>query len=131
AASQPIFQGGAIDAGAELARAQYDQALAAYRQTVLVAFQEVEDALSSLAVLARQSEAQDHVVKAAQEAMTLARRRYEEGLSSLLDLLDAQRSLIAAQRGASLIYRDRLLASVLLLRALGGGWSPAPARQTP
>jgi outer membrane protein TolC len=58
--------------------------------------------------------------------MTLARRRYEEGLASLLDLLEAQRSLILTQRGASLIYRDRLLASVLLLRALGGGWNSSP-----
>lgn len=130
AASQPIFAGGAIDANADIAKAQYDQTLAAYRQTVLVAFQEVEDALSSLAVLARQSEAQDQAVKAAQEAMMLARRRYEEGLASLLDLLDAQRSLIATQRIASLIYRDRLLASVLLLRSLGGGWTfEAPSGQ--
>ncbi|HLY09654.1 MAG TPA: efflux transporter outer membrane subunit, partial [Planctomycetota bacterium] len=133
AASQPIFQGGAIDATADIARAQYEQSLAAYRQTVLVAFQEVEDALSSLEVLARQSEAQDQAVKAAQEALTLARRRYEEGLSSLLDLLDAQRSLIVSQRVASLLYRDRLLASVLLLRSLGGGWrpDPEPSRKSP
>jgi len=125
-ASQPIFQGGALDANAAIARAQYDQTLAGYRQTVLVAFQEVEDALSSLQVLARQSESQADAVKAAQEAMTLARRRYEEGLASLLDLLEAQRSLLLTQRAASLIYRDRLLASVLLLRALGGGWNSSP-----
>jgi len=126
AASQPIFQGGAIDANSEIARAQYDQALAGYRQTVLIAFQEVEDALSSLTALALQSEAQDQAVKAAQESVTLARRRYEEGLASLLDLLVSERSLIVAQLGASLIYRDRLLSSVLLLRALGGGWTPSP-----
>ena len=133
AASQPLFAGGAIEGGADVAKAQYEETLAAYRQTVLVAFQEVEDALSSLTVLARQSEAQDQAVKAAREAMALARRRYEEGLASLLDLLDAQRSLIGTQRTASLIYRDRLLASVLLLRSLGGGWAAGsvPAEKTP
>lgn len=82
--------------------------------------------MSSLTALALQSEAQDQAVKAAQESVTLARRRYEEGLASLLDLLVSQRSLIVAQLGASLIYRDRLLSSVLLLRALGGGWTPSP-----
>jgi multidrug efflux system outer membrane protein len=128
-ASAPLFQGGAIDATVDVARAQYDEAVAAYRQSVLVAFQEVEDALSSLSVLERQAAAQDQALKAAQQAVTLARRRYEEGLASLIDLLDTQRSLLQAQRGASLIYRDRLLASVLLLRALGGGWNPNPAQE--
>jgi multidrug efflux system outer membrane protein len=126
AASAPLFQGGAIDATLDVAGAQYVQTVAAYRQTVLVAFQEVEDALSSLVVLARQSEAQDQAVRASREAVALARRRYEEGLASLLDLVDAQRSLLATQRGANLIYRDRLLASVLLVRAMGGGWSARP-----
>lgn len=124
--SAPLFQGGAVDAGVDVARAQYVQSVAAYRQTVLVAFQEVEDALSSLAILARQAQAQDDVVKSAQDATALARRRYEEGLASLLDLLDAQRSLLGAQRAANLIYRERLLSCVLLLRALGGGWQPKP-----
>ena len=127
AVSAPIFQGGALDAGVDVARAQYVQALAVYRQTVLVAFQEVEDALSTLSVLARQAEAQDRAVQSSREATTLARRRYEEGLASMLDLVDAQRSLLGTQRVASLIYRDRLLASVLLVRAMGGGWeAPTP-----
>jgi outer membrane protein, multidrug efflux system len=127
AASQPLFQGGALDANADVARAQYAQSLAAYRQTVLVAFQEVEDALSTLSVLGRQAEAQDRAVQSSREATTLARRRYEEGLASMLDLVDAQRSLLLAQRGANLIYRDRLLASVLLVRAMGGGWDARTA----
>jgi multidrug efflux system outer membrane protein len=127
-ASAPLFQGGAIDANVDVARAQYDEAVAAYRQSVLVAFQEVEDALSSLSVLERQAAAQDQALKAAQQAVALARRRYEEGLASLLDLLDTQRSLLLAQRGASLIYRDRLLSSVLLLRTLGDGWNRNPPR---
>jgi multidrug efflux system outer membrane protein len=118
----PLFQGGALDANVDVARAQYEQSLASYRQTVLVAFQEVEDALSTLTVLARQTEAQERVVQSSREATALARRRYEEGLASMLDLVDAQRSLLVAQRGANLIYRDRLLASVLLVRAMGGGW---------
>jgi multidrug efflux system outer membrane protein len=131
AVSAPLFQGGAIDASVDVARAQYEQAVASYRQTVLTAFQEVEDALSTLSVLARQAEAQEQAVQASREAMALAKRRYEEGLASLLDLVDAQRSLLLAQRGASLIYRDRLLASVLLFRALGGGWNSGATSSNP
>ena len=107
----------------DFAQAQYEEALANYRQRVLVAFQEVEDALSDLRWLTDQARAQDELFKAAQQAVVLARRRYEEGLSSLLDLVDAQRSFLQAQRGLSQVYRDRLLASVQLLRALGGGWN--------
>jgi multidrug efflux system outer membrane protein len=122
-ATQPIFRGGEIEAGVDFAQAQYEEALANYRQRVLVAFQEVEDALSDLRWLTDQARAQDELFKAAQQAVVLARRRYEEGLSSLLDLVDAQRSFLQAQRGLSQVYRDRLLASVQLLRALGGGWN--------
>ena len=118
----PIFQGGKNDARLELARAQYEEALAVYRQQTLVAFQEVEDALSSLRALARQAEAQARLVEASERAASLSRARYEQGLSSMLEVVVAQRSLLQARRGANQIHRDRLLASVLLLRALGGGW---------
>jgi len=118
----PIFQGGRNDARLEFAWAQYEEALAAYRQQVLVAFQEVEDALSSLRALARQAEAQGRLVEASEQAASLARARYEQGLSSMLEVVTAQRTLLQARRGANQIHRDRLLASVLLLRALGGGW---------
>jgi multidrug efflux system outer membrane protein len=129
--SVPLFQGGATDATVELAKAEYVEAVAAYRQQVLVAFQEVEDALSALSALAVQAEAQADLLRAAELATTLARRRYEEGLASLLEVIDTQRSLLQARRSTNQVYRDRLLATVLLIRALGGGWTPggdAPGR---
>jgi multidrug efflux system outer membrane protein len=129
-ATAPIFQGGRNDARLEFARAQHEEAMAAYRQQVLVAFQEVEDALASLRALARQAEAQERLVQASGQAAALARTRYEQGLTGLLELLVAQRALLLARRGANQIHRDRLLASVLLLRALGGGWT-APAGGPP
>jgi multidrug efflux system outer membrane protein len=131
ASSVPLFEGGRLEADVEIARAQYDQAVAAYRQRVLGAFQEVEDALASLRSLSQQAAAQDRLLKAAQQGTALAKRRYEEGLASLLELVDTQRSLLQAQRGANIIYRDRLLAGVFLLRALGGGWVPGDGRIAP
>jgi multidrug efflux system outer membrane protein len=122
AATAPIFLGGLNDARLDLARAQHEEALAAYRQQVLVAFQEVEDALAGLRALARQQEAQDRLVEASDRAAALARARYTQGLSNQLDVIDAQRTLLLARRGANQIHRDQLLTSVLLMRALGGGW---------
>jgi len=122
AVTAPLFQGGRNDARLELARAQHEETLAAYRQQVLVAFQEVEDALASLRALAAQAEAQDRLVQASEQAASLARTRYEQGLTGLLELVLAQRALLQARRGANQVHRDRLLASVRLVRALGGGW---------
>jgi len=126
AAAAPVFQGGRNDARLDFARAQHEESLAAYRQQVLVAFQEVEDSLASLRTLARQAEAQDRLVQASEQAATLARTRYDQGLTGLLELVIAQRARLQARRGANQVHRDRLLASVLLVRALGGGWK-APA----
>jgi multidrug efflux system outer membrane protein len=131
-ATAPLFQGGRLDAQLDLARAKHEEALAAYRQQVLVAFQEVEDALASLRTLAVQAEAQDRLVQASAQAAALARTRYEQGMTGLLELILAQRALLQARRSANQAHRDRLLASVLLVRALGGGWrADAPADGAP
>jgi multidrug efflux system outer membrane protein len=95
---------------------------AVYRQDVLTAFAEVEDNLSGLRTLAEQAEEIDAAQAAAQRSSELADKLYRGGRSSYLDLLDAQRNLASAQRTAVQLRSARALATVALIRALGGGW---------
>ncbi len=120
--SMPLFDGGRNQALADGARAQYDEAVADYRARVLIAFREVEDSLSGLRTLAEQSREQQQAVGAARRTAQLSASRYRNGLVNHLELIDAERSLLATQRAATQIERDRALATVGLIRALGGGW---------
>jgi multidrug efflux system outer membrane protein len=124
--SLPIFDGGRRRAGIEDAKAQLDAALAAYRGQVLTAFREVEDQLSSLRLLHEQSLAQGRAVKAAQRATTLSDARYRSGLVSQLELLDARRSELRNRRQALQVRSAQFQATVVLVRALGGGWDAQP-----
>ncbi|MBC7208254.1 MAG: efflux transporter outer membrane subunit [Methyloversatilis sp.] len=124
----PIFDGGAREAGLERARAVYDEEVAAYRQTVLGAFREVEDNLAGLRILAEQTRTQDEAVQAAMRAAELSQIQYREGSVSQLDVIDADRSVLLQRRIASQLEGERARAAVGLIRALGGGWhSRAPA----
>src|SRR3546814_3159330 len=92
--SLPIFDGGQRQAGIGQARARYEEDVAKYRQTVLSAFRDVEDGLSSLRVLGEQSQVQDAAVKSASRAAQLSQIQYREGSVSYLDVIDADRMVL-------------------------------------
>ncbi|MDZ5461657.1 efflux transporter outer membrane subunit, partial [Azohydromonas lata] len=121
----PVFDAGRLAAGTDLARARREELLAGYRQHIVAAFADVEVALDAAARLAEQSAAQDQELQQAQRALALAESRYRAGAETLLTLLDAQRTLYAAQDMAVQLRLARLQASVSLYRAFGGGWSPS------
>jgi multidrug efflux system outer membrane protein len=122
----PLFDGGRREAGVDNARAEFDAALAGYREKVLVAFKDVEDELASLRLLAEQSDATSRAVASAVRTTTLSASRYRNGLVSQLELLDAQRSELRNRRQAVQVKAAQYQASVGLIRALGGGWEAAP-----
>jgi multidrug efflux system outer membrane protein len=123
--SLPIFAGGRNIANLNRSRAVYEEAVAKYRQRVLVAFGDVENSLSGVQFLAVQSAAQDRAVASAQRATELAAERYRAGIVSFLDVVDANRGTLSAQRSQAQLAGQRLIASVQLIKALGGGWNEA------
>jgi multidrug efflux system outer membrane protein len=131
AAAAPLYQGGATDADVARARGKYEESLSNYRQRLLVAFQEVEDGLSGLRVLAQQAQAQDRAVASARRTADLSRTRYTAGLVSYFDVVDAERTALQSERLATQIQGQRLATSVFLIKALGGGWQDSTIRRTP
>jgi multidrug efflux system outer membrane protein len=122
AVSLPLFKGGANMAGYQEAKAAYAEALANYRQQVLVGFQEVEDGLSDLRLLSGEADALESAVTAASGASRLSTVRYKAGLVSYLEVIDSQRTQLADEISLTQARADRLSATVLLIQALGGGW---------
>ena len=118
----PIFQGGRNVARLREAQARYEEGVGRYRAQVLVAFQEVENALVDLRTLAAQAEAQGRAVEASRRTLSLAQDQYQKGAVSFLEVLDAQRTLLASERISSQLLGQRLQATVNLLKALGGDW---------
>ncbi|WP_038489496.1 efflux transporter outer membrane subunit [Janthinobacterium agaricidamnosum] len=125
--SLPIFSGGRNEANLALTKARYEEALADHESKLLTALREVEDALSDLEQRQLQGQAQQESQQAAARAYLVARARYERGVSNYLDVTDAQRSSLAADRAAVQIKTQRLLATVAVARALGAGWQPSAA----
>lgn len=119
------FDVGRRRAVSEEAKAGYDQALADYHQTILTAFQEVEDNLVALRVLSNEAKTQEGAVAAAEHSLDLSNTRYKGGVASYLEVTTAQSAALADERAAVDILRRRMTASVLLIKALGGGWSSA------
>ncbi|MCT8988488.1 efflux transporter outer membrane subunit [Shewanella phaeophyticola] len=117
----PIFNAGSISAQYQVSQEQFKQASLAYRSTVLRAYFEVADAMNSFRRSKLAIEAQQGLVVASREYTRLATLRYRNGVSSSLDLMDAQRSLFSAELTLSQVKRDRLLSMITLYRALGGG----------
>jgi len=115
------------------ARAGYDLATAAYRETVLTAFREVEDQLAALRVLEEEAAIQDRAVAASQRSLTLANNRYRGGVASYLEVITAQGFALANERAAVNLLTRRMTATVLLLKGLGGDWRAAamPALASP
>lgn len=120
--SLPLFTGGRNRANEARARALYDEAAANYRQQVLVAFQEVETALSDLARLAERGRVLDRAVASSRRAADLVGVRYRAGRIGYLDVTDAERTAIGNQRLAVQVRALQFAASVTLVKALGGGW---------
>jgi outer membrane protein, multidrug efflux system len=122
---EPIFAGGRNRARLESARAVYDENVANYRETVLLAFQQTEDAMTGLNTLEAASNYQERAVSDAGRSLTLANARYNGGLVTYLDVITAQEQVLSNERLAAQIRGQRLVTSVLLIKALGGGWDSA------
>jgi NodT family efflux transporter outer membrane factor (OMF) lipoprotein len=118
-----IFDGGAREGRLQEVRAAYDAQVADYRQTALTALREVEDYLVSLDLLAQQQQVQGRALAAARESLRLTRNQYDAGLIDYLSVVQVETTALAAERTALGLRADRLLASVQLIAALGGGWS--------
>jgi NodT family efflux transporter outer membrane factor (OMF) lipoprotein len=123
AVAQTIFDAGRRRAAAEQASASYDEAVANYRQAALTAFQDVEDNLSTLRILEQQSKAQQVAVEAARQSLDLSMNRYKGGLVTYLEVISAQSIALADEYTEVDLLRRRMDASVLLIKALGGGWN--------
>lgn len=121
----PIFQGGTNLARLDQAESRYRQMLEHYQQTILQAFREVADLLTSLHMRKEQVARQRDQLSAAESAVRLAEVRYRKGLVNYLDVLDARRTALAAQTQVVVTERARLTEMVGLFKALGGGWTPS------
>jgi NodT family efflux transporter outer membrane factor (OMF) lipoprotein len=123
--AETVFDAGLRSAQVAAARAAYDQTIANYRQTVLAAFQQVEDELAALRILEQQAEVQDRAVRAAEEAERLILNQYVAGTVSYTNVVTAQTVSLGNKQTALSILQSRLAASVVLIEALGGGWTAA------
>ena len=121
-ANLPIFDGGRLDAQARQAKAEFEEASASYRSTVLHAVREVEDNLAQLRDLRQQQLDEQAAANAAHNTQTLATRSYEAGAVSYLEVVTAQTAALQAQRQVQALRTRQLQASVALLTSLGGGW---------
>jgi len=131
AALTPVFNGGRIRADVDQAKAAYRGSLAQYEKTVLTAYQEVEDQLAALRILSGEAQSENDAVDDAKRAEEIAMNRYQAGLVGYLDVVFAQTTLLSNQRVATQISGQRLVATVVLVKALGGGWLGVPAPSQP
>ena len=122
---ETLFSGGKIRAAKEQAEASWDAAVASYRQSVLTAFQEVEDQLAALRLLEAEAKDQTDAVEAAERSLSLAQTRYQGGVTSYLEVITAEAAALGNERTAVQLRTRRMSAAVALIRALGGGWRAA------
>ena len=120
---QTLFDAGRRRATSEAGLANYDATVATYRQTTLAAFQQVEDNLAALRILGQEAEQQQHALDSAQESLRLFTNRYKGGVDTYLQVITAQTFVLTNGRNNVDIRRRRKDASVLLIKALGGGWN--------
>jgi len=119
----PVFTAGRLHAGVQQARAAYQGSLLQFEKTVLTSYKEVEDQLSALQYLKSQSQLQSLAVADATRSEQLATQRFKAGLVSYLDVVTAQQEVLFNERTAAQISGQRLLDTVVLVKALGGGWT--------
>jgi NodT family efflux transporter outer membrane factor (OMF) lipoprotein len=122
-ATQTLFDAGKTRANVRIATADYDAAVAAYRQTVLTAMEEVENGITGLASLGRAVTQADASVKSAEDAFDIATTRYKGGVDTYLEMITAQQTLLSNQRQAVQVHGQQFATTVYLVKALGGGWS--------
>jgi NodT family efflux transporter outer membrane factor (OMF) lipoprotein len=121
-AAETIFSGGSRRAQVQFAKAGYDASVASYRDTVLNAFREAQDDVTGLTVLNQAKQSQQQAVDAARRTLDIASNRYTGGLVSYLDVVNAQQNLLNNEQELAVIQGQKLVTSVLLIKALGGGW---------
>jgi NodT family efflux transporter outer membrane factor (OMF) lipoprotein len=129
--AQTLFNGGLTDAQVEAARHTYEASVASYRQTVLTAFQQVEDQLAAIPLESRQLAIQTEAVKAAEQAVDIALNEYRAGTQNFTTVVSAQATALSDEESALSTRAARLTATVNLIVALGGGWSAAELPATP
>jgi outer membrane protein, multidrug efflux system len=122
---QPIFNGGRNRANLAAAHAVYDESVATYRESVLEAFQQVEDGLSGLSMLDQALKTQQTAVEDSRRALDIANSRYVGGVTTYLDVITAQSTLLTNERLATQLLGQQMVTSVFLVKALGGGWDTA------
>jgi NodT family efflux transporter outer membrane factor (OMF) lipoprotein len=130
-ALQPIFQGGRNRANLAASQSAYDASVASYRQSVLTAFQQVEDGISNLQTLSEASATQASAVEEARRELAFANNRYVDGVATYLDVIAAQSTLLANERLATQLLGEQMVSSVYLVKALGGGWEPKELESQP
>lgn len=123
----PLFQGGRLKGNLRAAKAGHDESVARYRQTVLAAFQQVEDDLSAQTLLAEEEAKQEAALEAARRSLTIAQNRYEAGLVTYLQVATAQAAALDRERVVILLRGQRFVTAVALVKALGGGWQETEA----
>jgi NodT family efflux transporter outer membrane factor (OMF) lipoprotein len=123
--SQTLFDGGLRKAQSQYARAGYEAAVANYRQTTLTAFQQVEDNLAALRILTDEAQQQQEAVRSAENSLRIFTNRYSGGEDTYLEVITAQTYALTNERNDVDIRRRRMEASILLVKALGGGWDTA------
>ncbi len=126
-----IFDGGARESKVAQARAAYDAQVAAYRLTVLTALQEVENYLAQLRVMGQELVTQDRALAAARESLRLTENQYKAGLIDYLSVAQVEATALSTERSALSLQSSRLVASVQLIAALGGGWQAPPPSDSP
>ncbi len=119
---QPVFNGGRNRANLSATRAAYDESVANYRESVLVAFQQVEDGLSGLALLSQAAKTQAAAVADSRRALDIANSRYVGGVTTYLDVITAQSALLNNERLSTQLLGQQMVTSVFLVKALGGAW---------
>jgi outer membrane protein TolC len=131
-AAQTIFDGGLFRAELHQYEAVYNGDLATYRQTVLTAFQQVEDSMAATRVYSQQILEQQDAVKDSQEFLDLELERYHSGVDPYVDVVTAQTTLLGNQVTLNTLHVEEMLSAVQLVQALGGGWDhsqlPTPAQ---
>jgi len=129
--SLPIFTGGKLDAQLQLNQAKYRELVETYKSTLLTAFNDVETSLTDVHMYATSLEAQHKAVEDSREYLRLAQDEYRQGLQSQLNVLDAQRTLLTNEDTEAQLLNNRMVSTVLLIKAIGGGWDSQTPLKTP
>jgi multidrug efflux system outer membrane protein len=127
--SAPIYQGGKLTAQYEQAKARWDELAATFQSTVLKAIADVENSMTDIHLRAEASASQKSAVVSAREYLRLAQLQYRQGLISYLQVIDAERTLLTNELTEAQLLNQRFASTVLLMKALGGGWTPETAEQ--